>query len=173
MDWRTARASYDRFASRYDAIFEALQAPKIRALRELMGPETPAEPVVDLGAGTGLFARLTGLRCIELDASAEMLRRPSRPWCIQSRLDRLPLPDASVGTLVAVTSLIDYAPGDPEPREWARVLRPGGLLLLSVMLRENLAAIDADLAAAGFETGAQVVVGQDRAGLWALPTDPR
>jgi SAM-dependent methyltransferase len=173
MDWRTARASYDRFASRYDAIFETLQAPKIRAIRALMGPEPPEEPVVDLGAGTGLFSRLTGLSCIEIDASAEMLRRPRRGACVQSRLDRLPLADASVGTLVAVTSLIDYAPGDPEPQEWARVLRPGGRLLLSVMLRENLAAIDAALAAAGFEAGGQVVVGQDRAGVWALQMRPR
>jgi hypothetical protein len=41
------------------------------------------------------------------------------------------------------------------------------------MLRENLAAIDAALAAAGFEAGGQVVVGQDRAGVWALRMRPR
>jgi len=172
MDWRTARASYDRFAPRYDEVFAHLQRPKIQALVRLAGGLPLAPPVVDVGAGTGLFGRLTGQHCVEIDASLAMLTYPKRPGCVQAKSDALPFADSQIGTLVSVTSLIDYVRGEGTLREWARVVRPGGRALLSVLLREDLASLDADMAAAGFVLDASEVAGQDRMSVWTRARRP-
>jgi SAM-dependent methyltransferase len=65
-----------------------------------------------------------------------------------------------------VTSLIDYARGEGTLREWARVVRPGGRVLLSVLLREDLVSVDADMVAAGFILDAFEITGQDRVSVW-------
>ena len=166
MDWRTARASYDRVAHRYDDVFAHLQRPKIDALMRLVGDVPLDAPVVDVGAGTGLFARSTGLVCVEIDASFAMLTSPKRLGCVQAKSDALPFADERFGTLVSVTSLIDYARGEGTLREWARVVRPGGRVLLSVLLREDLVSVDADMVAAGFTLDAFEIAGQDRVSVW-------
>ena len=134
MHWRTLMASYDRFSTLYDSAFSAQQAPKIRALTTAMWgsarPTTGAQVIVDLGAGTGLFGRMTGIAAIEVDFSRQMLSSPRRPRAIQALLHQLPFRDASVDVLVSITSLIDFDHVLPEVDECRRVLRPGGRLLV-------------------------------------------
>lgn len=160
MDYRIYQRSYDTFAGRYDEIFEPQQGPKIRALAAALGVPPP-EPCLDLGAGTGLFARLTGWTCIEVDVSREMLLSPPRPGCVQARLDRLPFSEASFGTLISVTSLLDFDPDVAPLREWARVLRPGGRLVLSVLKRENLPALEQALQRERFAVERELDLGLD------------
>lgn len=160
MDYRIFQRSYDTFAKRYDEVFEAQQAPKIRGLLEAAGP-APEGLRLDVGAGTGLFNRLSGWDCVEVDVSRAMLRTPARGRCVQADLARLPFADAAAAAVISVTSLIDFEPDVPALSEWGRVLRPGGLLLLSVLKRENLRALEAALTRIGFKVRQTTDLGLD------------
>jgi SAM-dependent methyltransferase len=149
VDYRIFQRSYDTFAARYDEVFEEQQTPKIHGL-VAAAPAPPTGLRLDLGAGTGLFNRLTRWGCVEVDVSRAMLLRPPRPHCVQADLARLPFGDGVAAAVVSVTSLIDFEPDVAPLREWARVLRPGGVLLLSVLKRENLRALEAELVRTGF-----------------------
>lgn len=161
MDYRIFQRSYDTFARHYDDAFEAQQVPKILGLVGALGPR-PEGLVLDVGAGTGLFARTTGWSCVEVDVSPGMLRTPPRPRCVLARLDRLPFGDASAAVVISVTSLIDFEPDVAAVFEWARVLAPGGRLAVSVLKRENLPALERGLDRAGFA----VEVGLDLRADW-------
>ncbi len=160
MDYRIFQRSYDVFAGKYDEVFEVQQVPKIRALAAALGG-APGWPCLDVGAGTGLFTRTTGWPCIELDVSRAMLMSPPRPHCVQALLERLPFADESVDALLSITSLIDFEPDLPALTEWARVLRPGGRLVLSVLKRENLPALERALAREGFVVETTLDLGLD------------
>lgn len=99
--------------------------------------------VLDVGCGDGVvaehLARRSGLRVVGVDVSTGLLRQ-GRDRCPgldlrEGSAERLPLPDASVDAVLAecVLSIV----GDPGAAlaEWARVLRPGGRLLLSDLYR--------------------------------------
>jgi arsenite methyltransferase len=124
----------------------------------------PGETVLDLGSGAGIDALLaaravgsTG-RVIGVDMTSDMLARARRnaaeanAWNVEfreGRLEALPVVDASVD---AVTSncVINLVPDKSAVfREIARVLRPGGRLVVSdiVLERPLPAAIAADLLA--------------------------
>ena len=160
MDWRIFQRSYDTFAAKYDEVFETQQAPKIAAIVQALG-EPPPEPRLDVGAGTGLFERLTGWDCIEVDVSRAMLRTPARPGCVQAALEHLPFPARSMGTILSITSLIDFEPDVAPLGEWAQVLRPGGRLVLSVLKRENLPALSQALQREGFHVDRELDLGLD------------
>lgn len=99
--------------------------------------------VLDVGCGDGATAahleRRFGLRVIGVDRSAAFVRR-GRERCLDLDLregtaERLPLPDASVDAVLAecVLSILDEPAAALE--EWARVLRPGGRLLVNDLYR--------------------------------------
>lgn len=140
--------SYDRFAHRYDEIFEPQQAPKIEALRAAMPPWQG--PLLDLGAGTGLWSRLTGDQAIALDGSYGMLVRGQGPR-VRARMDRLPFRCCAFGACVCVTALIDYIDPGPTLREAWRVLKPGAPLALSVLKIEDIFALERAAQRVGFE----------------------
>jgi ubiquinone/menaquinone biosynthesis C-methylase UbiE len=111
--------------------------------------------VVEIGAGTGLNIGLYPDRVAELILTepdeamrgrlARRLKRTGRAArIVDAQAERLPLPDASVDTVVS--TLVLCTVGDPERTlgEIARVLRPGGQLLFVEHVRANsrfLAAI--------------------------------
>jgi SAM-dependent methyltransferase len=139
MAWERLRSSYDVVARKYEARFlEELRAKPLD--RELLTAfaESVSDPVVDIGCGPGqigVFVRQRGRRVYGFDLSREMATRA------QGRLDgalvgdmrSLPLAPARLGGLVAFYSLIHVR--RPElgvvMREFRRVLRPGGRVLLS------------------------------------------
>ena len=102
--------------------------------REAFGGLTPT--VLEIGAGTGANLRYlgAGTRVIAIEPNRHMhpyLRAAARRWGIHLDLregaaERLPLPDASVSTVIS--SLVLCSVRDPEVvlREIQRVLRPGG-----------------------------------------------
>ncbi len=145
MNPETLRGSYDRFADRYDEVFTHQQGPKITGLLDAL-PFEPEGPWLDAGAGTGLAHRLSGQAFVQLDLSRGMLRHAVGPR-VQGRLDALPFSEGSFGLVLCVTALLGLVDPRPQIDELCRVLRPGGLLALSVLKVEDVAAVRAAMAA--------------------------
>lgn len=140
---RQMAAQFDTMAGEYDR----LGFPKVTALRlvELLAPQ-PGERVLDAGAGTGWAAlaiarrvgpagHVTGIDISE--AAMEQARRKASAEGLtnttfqQGDVARLDAPAASFDA-VACASVLAFLPDQAAaPREWRRVLRPGGRLLLS------------------------------------------
>jgi SAM-dependent methyltransferase len=102
---------------------------------------TAAKDILDVGCSTGrggrvLRDRRPAVRLIALDCLAERLARlPPGIYdtTICSFSDRVGLPDRSLDAIVAGEFIEHLAPEDVDPtlRECARLLRPGGQLLLT------------------------------------------
>lgn len=100
-------------------------------------PPDPARPALDVGCGTGAnfallapYGRFYGSE-ISLEACGNGATRPSRPVLL-ARGEALPFADASLGLVTMFDVLEHVAAEDVFLTEVRRVLRPGGLLLLSV-----------------------------------------
>ena len=93
---------------------------------------------LDAACGTGRFAEFLakrGHRVIGVDSSPDMLaharrRVPDAEFRL-AELDRLPLPDDSVDVIVCALALVHVPRLHPVLAEFARVLRPGGDLVIS------------------------------------------
>lgn len=143
MNLQILRRSYDRFASGYDEAFQAQQTPKIVSLLAAL-PDPPPTPWLDVGAGTGLVARLSGGAPICLDLSRGMVARAPAPR-VQADLHALPFPAGALRCVTAVTALIDLSTPATALAELVRVLAPGGWLAVTALVRENPEAFAAAL----------------------------
>jgi SAM-dependent methyltransferase len=93
---------------------------------------------LDAACGTGRFAEFLvrpGHRVIGVDSSPDMLaharlRVPDGEFHV-AELDRLPLPDDSADVIVCALALVHVPWLQPVMAEFARVLRPGGDLVIS------------------------------------------
>ncbi len=139
---RAARATEKRIGfARFDlATVEKL--PIVRGLAA--GPDgPPVEPCLDIGIGTGFQTwrvfenaftvaldawrpNLEGFR----DGLGEGARRRAAP--IQASGERLPLRDGSIGTILCSEVLEHLEDDRATVREIARVLRPGGAVVITV-----------------------------------------
>lgn len=108
----------------------------------LLGRRLAASPerervILDVGCGTG--ATLEGLsrfgRVVGMDSSRYALqccRRRGRHDLVQARGEALPIADASADAITAL-DLLEHIPDDAAAvREFSRVLRPGGVLIVTV-----------------------------------------
>jgi len=93
---------------------------------------------LDAACGTGRFAEFLakrGHRVIGADSSPDMLaharRRVPEAKFHVAELDRLPLPDDSADVIVCALALVHVPRLQPVLAEFARVLRPGGDLVIS------------------------------------------
>lgn len=138
-------AAARRFLARYleeapvgVAVFRAAEAVAFSTAGPL------ARPVLDVGCGFGEFGRIffegsalpeVGL---DLDRSELMRERLQRAYgsVTQADVRRLPLADASFGTVMSVSTL-EHVPGVSAAfPELARVLRPGGRLIFTVPIEQ-------------------------------------
>jgi malonyl-CoA O-methyltransferase len=153
-------ASFGAASRSYDAAAWLQTAVREELLSRLDLLRTPPRAVLDLGAGTGHAAaaikrRFRRAAVTAADIAEPMLqqaRRHSRFWrpirCVQADARALPFPDASFDLVFSNLMLQWLAPPDAALAEVRRVLRPGGLLLLSSIGPETLQELRAAWAAA-------------------------
>lgn len=135
------QAAYAGWADTYDDEDNGLFAVDGPVVREILDG-LPAGTALDAACGTGRFAaRLSeqGHRVVGVDRSAAMLARArDRVPGLFARadLDRLPVGDATVDVVVCALALVHVPDLGPVLAEFARVLRPGGSVVLSDVRRE-------------------------------------
>lgn len=131
--------AFDRAVDYYDRT-RALPPGVEAAMVEAVGPELRDRgPVLEIGAGTGRIALpliTAGVDVWGLDLSAPMLGRfvekaPARLPVVQGDATRLPFRDGSFGAAYAVHVLHLIPDWQTAVRELVRVIRPGGVLLVS------------------------------------------
>jgi ubiquinone/menaquinone biosynthesis C-methylase UbiE len=145
---RADAAHFDRWAATYDRSPGQLFFRRIHAAvaEALCGRGAAPRRVVDVGCGTGrlletLLARLPDAEMIGVDASEGMIAVARRRFADEPRVrlevstaDRLPLDDGSASAVTSTMSFHHWDRQDASLREVARVLAPGGRLLVADVL---------------------------------------
>jgi ubiquinone/menaquinone biosynthesis C-methylase UbiE len=197
---RPSRLFFDLWARVYDAppVQRAIYLPVQDAVFATLRLASPRH-VLDIGCGTGILtARMAGelpdAQVVGCDFSMGMLEqaadRSAHPAWVQGDALHLPLRDGSVDAATSTESFHWFPDPDGALTELARVIRPGGLLLVAMVHpRSRLATrwvttssrllgqpgrwstkdeMEARVAGAGFEVVSQNRV--SRIGAAAVPT---
>ena len=146
--------SYDRVAAEYTARIagELAGKPLDRALLGAFAEQAGAlGPLCDLGCGPGhvaAFLAAAGASVEGIDLSGGMVAQARERYPAiafrQGDLRSLASPDGSFGGIVAFYAIIHLAPNElvPTLREWRRVLRPNGLVLVSFHIGDAVQHLD-------------------------------
>lgn len=169
-------------ATSLGAVTEAIEQ---RLILDLMG-DLAGVHVLDVGCGDGALvctAASRGAKATGVDADPAMLaaartradKNGIMAAFLEGRIERLPFPDAAFDVVVSITVLCFVQDASAAVREMARVLRPGGHLVLGELGRWSLwAAIRrlrgwlgaASWKAARFHTGGELRALAGQAGLF-------
>lgn len=130
--------AYGQWSASFDAeMGGGLFATEEPIVAEYLSGREPGV-ALDAACGTGRFAEFLARRghhVIGVDSSPDMLaharRRVPEGEFHAGELDRLPLPDDSVDVIVCALALVHVGRLEPVLAEFARVLRPGGDLVIS------------------------------------------
>jgi malonyl-CoA O-methyltransferase len=143
IDKASARRSFDRAASGYDAAAFLQREIGGRLLERLDYCRLTPKTILDLGCGTGqaigaLMRRYPRARVIALDFALGMLRLArrrgtwfNRPRVLCADAEALPLADGCVDLIVSNAALQWCNDLDRTFSDLLRVLRPGGLLMFT------------------------------------------
>lgn len=131
MDWTEHRdvSLFDRFALLYELAMPPADAATLEA--GLAFGDGEFERILDVGGGTGRAAReLDGATVV--DAAGGMLREARTRGVdgIQGDAGRLPVREGSVDAVTVVDALHHFPDAAVAVAEAARVLRPGGVLVV-------------------------------------------
>lgn len=160
IDPARVRRAFERTATDYDT-HAVLQREVAQHLDErLVDIRYQPQRILDAGSGTGHGAALLRLRypqatVCELDLTEKMLRvsaakqrsnttwmhrlfNPHQPWQTCADMNHLPLADASMDMIWSNLALQWLSAPDTALREFARVLKPGGMLMFSTLGPDTL-----------------------------------
>jgi ubiquinone/menaquinone biosynthesis C-methylase UbiE len=132
---------FDRQAARYDAWYEtergaAIFAEELRALRPLT-TELP-RPWLEIGVGTGRFAAALGIEVgVDPARGALELARQRHVAVVAARGEALPFRTGAFGAAFILVTLCFVADSLAVLREAARVVRPGGGIVLGLVPAES------------------------------------
>lgn len=130
------RTGYQEWSATYDQPLRLfpIEEPPMRALIETLPPGT----VLDAACGTGRYSTILadrGHEVIGVDQSGAMLdiarKKLTAADFREGDLTALPLRDRSVDAVVCALALVHVPDLSCAMREFARVLRPGGRLVIS------------------------------------------
>jgi SAM-dependent methyltransferase len=130
------RTGYQEWSATYDQPLRLfpIEEPPMRALIETLPPGT----VLDAACGTGRYSTILAARgheVIGVDQSGAMLEIARKKLTAadfrEGDLTALPLRDRSVDAVVCALALVHVPDLSCAMREFARVLRPGGRLVIS------------------------------------------
>lgn len=140
--WNERASQYDSHAQ-HVVLSDDVSDRWVRLLSDQLPPPSPAgRPLVmDVGCGTGflsILAARAGYRVIGVDQSERMLTiarsksadAESTPSYLQGDADDLPAAARSLDAVIERHVIWTMADPVATLREWRRVLRPGGVLLL-------------------------------------------
>lgn len=146
-DTERVRRHYDRNAGSYDQLIAPFERVLFGGGREWVCSRAQGE-VLEIAAGTGrnlpFYPEGVRLTAVELSPGMlEIARRRAQELGVQAELrvgdaHDLPFPDASFDTVVATLALCTIPDDSRAVAEAARVLRPGGLLLLLEHVRSPI-----------------------------------
>ena len=146
-DTERVRRHYDRNAGSYDQLIAPFERVLFGGGREWVCSRAQGE-VLEIAAGTGrnlpFYPEGVRLTAVELSPGMlEIARRRAQELGVQAELrvgdaHNLPFPDASFDTVVATLALCTIPDDSRAVAEAARVLRPGGLLLLLEHVRSPI-----------------------------------
>jgi malonyl-CoA O-methyltransferase len=138
---------FAELAATYDARLSGNPVPLVETTATLTAlPDVTGRQVLDIGCGTGRYAlqlaRMGAAFVTGADLCVEMLQQARRKadrgelsdlcqWVQGDLLDSLPLPEDTYHTIVCAMTLSFLAHPAPAFRTFARLLAPGGTLVLS------------------------------------------
>jgi SAM-dependent methyltransferase len=134
--------AYRGWSATYDEPRNSLFDSDEPVMHEMLGA-LPAGAVLDAACGTGRYAAFLaarGHRVVGVDSSPEMLHRAGarvpEARFVRGDLHRLPVAGGAVDAVVCALALVHVPSLAPVMAEFARVLRPGGHLVVSDVHRE-------------------------------------
>ena len=161
MEKRAVRRAFEQAAAAYEASAVLQDRVGAQLIERLDLVKLEPQWILDVGSGTGLQSRRLNrrypkARLLALDLASNMLQQArrrkgwrQRQYFCQGDAENLPLATASIDLLYANMSIQWCNDLDQVLREFARVLRPGGLLMFSTLgpdtlkeLRQAFAAVD-------------------------------
>ncbi len=132
---------FDRQAERYDAWYDTVRgaglfAEELRALRPLA--DTLPRPWLEIGVGTGRFAAALHIEVgVDPALGALRLARHRRIAVVAARGEALPFRTGSFGAAFILLTLCFVEDQSAVLREAARVVRPGGGIVLGFVPAES------------------------------------
>lgn len=161
LDLHEVRRAFDQAAAAYDANTPLQAMVRERVLERLELADRAARCVLDAGCGTGVaipalakLFRKAELHALDIAPAMLRVARKRKPWFRKLQLHcadmtAMPLPDSKVDVLYSSLALQWLNDLDAALAEFARVMRPKGLLVFSTFgpdtlkeLRSVFASVD-------------------------------